>query len=427
MNEFPLQRKKFKNGLRLVMLPRHDVQTVTVLVLIGVGSRYETLKQNGLSHFLEHMFFKGTERRPTTKEIAEAIDNLGGEFNAFTGEEYTGYYVKVAADHLPTGADVVADILLRPLFPPEEIERERGVIKEEIRMYTDTPMRHINHLWQEVLFGDHPLGRRIDGSEASVSAFMRRDFMGYVKKHYHTENTVVVISGNFDSKQVEKSVATLFKTLPQGAETFPKKAPKAVPAKRFLHERRVHMDQTQLMVGGPGLSLSDPNRAAADLLAVILGGGMSSRLFLSVRERHGLAYSVRTSSDTYVDTGSFVTQAGVRTDRADFALELILNEYNRIMDELVSEEELNKAKEMVRGRLVLDLEETNALALFAGGQELLKKKIETPAEIWKRISAVTAQDIQKVARKLLAHDSRAVALLSPHEDTSAFEALLAKK
>lgn len=426
MNAFPIIKQKLNGGMRLLMLPRQDLSSVTVLVLIGVGSRYETLRQWGLSHFLEHMFFKGTSKRPTTKEIAEAIDNLGGEFNAFTGEEYTGYYVKVAAEHLATGADVVADILLRPLFPPEEIERERGVIQEEIKMYTDMPMRHVQHLWQQALYGDHPLGRRIDGTHQSVSAFRRRDFLSYVKKHYHTANTVVAVAGKFEPKRVTTLMKKLFAGLPQGRQAQAKRAPSAVPVKRFVSEHRAHMDQTQVMVGVSGVSLKDERRIAADLLAIILGGGMSSRLFLSVRERHGLAYSVRTSSDNCVDSGGFVTQAGVRSDRADFALELMLNEYNRVMQEPVGKEELQKAREMVRGRLVLDLEETNALALFAGGQELLRGVIETPGQIWEKVLAVTAEDIQRLAQELLSPPKRALALLSPRADIDVFEKVLVK-
>jgi predicted Zn-dependent peptidase len=426
MNNFPVIKKKLSSGLRFVLLPRSEGQTVTFMVLIGVGSRYETDKQNGLSHFLEHMFFKGTERRPTTKEIAEAIDGVGGEFNAFTGEEYTGYYVKVSAEHLEHGADVVSDILLRPLFPPEEIERERGVIQEEIKMYTDMPMRHVNHLWQRAMFGDHPLGKRIDGTHQSVAAFKRPDFVKYTSKHYSTGNTVVVLAGKFDEKKALPLLKALFAPLAKGEETHPKKAPKQVPYQRFLHERREHIDQTQIMVGVPGLALSDKRRPAADLLAVILGGGMSSRLFLSVRERNGLAYTIKTSSDGYEDAGSFVTQAGVLTDKTELALQLILEEYDRVMLEPVTEPELAKAKEMVRGHLVLELEETNAMTIFAGAQELIEKKIETPADIWKKINAVTAKDIQALAQELLASEKRTLVMLSPHSDVAVFEKMIKK-
>lgn len=425
MNEFPVEVKTQESGLRFVLLPRESVQTVTFMVLVGVGSRYEKPEQNGLSHFLEHMFFKGTEKRPSTKEIVEAIDNVGGEFNAFTGEEYTGYYVKVAASHLETAADVVSDILLRPLFPQEEIERERGVIIEEIRMYTDMPMRHIHHLWQEVLFGDHPLGRRIDGTEEVVSSFDRSSFVDYVKDHYHSENATVIVAGNFDTKKTEKLLEKLFEPLSTGKETHPMPAPETIPVKRFMHELRESLDQTHMMVGVPGLSLSDDDRWAAELLAVILGGGMSSRMFLQVRERHGLAYAVRTSAESYVDSGSFVTQAGVRSDKALDAMKMILAEYDKVMEEPVPEAELSKAKEIVRGNLVLELEETNSLAVFAGGQELLKKKVLTPAEIWEKVSAVSADDVKRVAKRLLDPDKRAGVLLSPHKDVSEFEKLFA--
>src|SRR3989344_8508229 len=210
MSHFPLIQKTLPSGLRTIILPRPDFETATILVLIGVGSRYETPRQGGLSHFLEHMFFKGTEKRPTTKEISEAIDNVGGDFNAFTTEEYTGYYVKVASEYLEKGADVVSDILLRPLFPAEEIERERGVIQEEIKMYTDNPMRHIHHLWQQAMFGDHPLGRRVDGKHEVVGALKRKDFLAYVKSHYHTGNAIVVVAGNVDVKHTKKMIGKLF-------------------------------------------------------------------------------------------------------------------------------------------------------------------------------------------------------------------------
>jgi len=394
------------------------------MILIGVGSRYETPKQAGLSHFLEHMFFKGTQTRPSAKEIAEAIDSVGGEFNAFTGEEYTGYYVKLAAEHLNHGAEVVSDILLRPLFPEAEIERERGVIIEEIRMYTDMPMRHIHHLWQSALFGDHPLGRRIDGSIKTVSSFKRKDFLNYTKNHYHTSNTVVAVAGNFDVKKTEKLLEKLLAPLPRGEETFPKSAPRGLPRQRFVHEYRKHLDQTHIMVGVPGLARSDERSYAAELLAVILGSGMSSRLFHAVREREGLAYMVRTSDDSYVDAGSFVTQTGVRTDKAERALQLILAEYDRIMDEPVTDAELEKAKQMVRGNMVLGLEETNSIAIFAGEQELLEKKIKTPEDIWHKISRVTVPEIQKIARDLLPASRRAVALLSPRRSVKAFEKMV---
>lgn len=424
MNTFPLQQKTLPGGLRTILLPRQEVQTVTFLVLIGVGSRYETPKQSGLSHFLEHMFFKGTTNRPTTKEIAEAIENVGGEFNAFTAEEFTGYYVKVAAEHLERGAEVVADILLNPLFPAEEIERERGVIIEEIRMYTDMPMRHVGHLWQHALYGNHPLGRRIDGSEETVSKFKRSDFLKYTKHHYHTKNAVVTVAGKFEPRHANALLERLFVTLPKGGEIHPKTAPRSLPAHRFVHEHRAHIDQTHMIVGVPGFSYSDDMRYAAELLAIILGGGMSSRLFLEVRERHGLAYSVRTSLESYVDSGSFATQAGVRTDKADLALRLILDEYDRVMKEPVGAEELNKAKQVYKGHMVLELEETNALASFSGAQELLVGEVKTPQEILAKVDAVTAADIQNVAQHLLSPRRRAVALLSSHRSVAPFKKLL---
>jgi predicted Zn-dependent peptidase len=424
MDSFPLVVDKLATGLPTVMLPTHEGQTVTFLVLIGVGSRYESPRQWGLSHFLEHMFFKGTQKRPDTKQIAEAIDNVGGEFNAFTGEEYTGYYVKVASEYLERGADVVADILLQPLFPAVEIERERGVITEEIRMYTDTPMRHVWHLWSQALFGDHPLGRRIDGTPETVASFKRADFLRYTKQHYHTGNAVVTVAGRCDQVATKKLLAQLFASLPQGGATHPRPAPKRVPFQRVVAESRRSLDQTHLLVGAPGLSLHDDQRWAAEVLATILGAGMSSRLFIAVRERRGLAYAVRTSADSYTDAGSFVTQAGVRTDSALQALEVILDEYARIRNELVPPAELTKAKQMLRGRLLLELEETNALALFAGMQQLLRGTIETPATVREKIEGVTAEEVQAVAQRILDPASLALALLGPQRHVKPFERLL---
>lgn len=425
MSQFPLIQKTLPSGLRTIIMPRVEMASATILVLIGVGSRYETPRQSGLSHFLEHMFFKGTENRPTTKEIAEAIDNVGGEFNAFTTEEFTGYYVKVASEHLERGADVVSDILLRPLFPVEEIERERGVIQEEIKMYTDNPMRHINNLWQKGMFGEHPLGKRVDGYKETVGAMKRKDFLSYVKSHYHTGNAIVVVAGNVDVKKTQALLNKLFKPLTPGKETVPKKAPKKLPSQRFIHEFRKNLDQTHMMIGVPGVSSRDPRKYQAELLAAILGGGMSSRLFLNVRERNGLAYMVRTSSESYTDTGSFVTQTGVRTEKALDALKIILSEYDRIMEEEVSEEELNKVKQMARGNMVLELEETNALALFGSVQELTERKVLTPDQIMKEIDAVTVQDIKALAQDLLRKDRRMGALLGPQKSSKAFEKLLA--
>lgn len=424
MSSFNAEVKTLSNGLRTVLLPRRDGETVTFMVLIGVGSRYETPKQSGLSHFLEHMFFKGTENRPTTREIAEAIDNVGGEFNAFTSEEYTGFYVKVDNKHLQRGADVVSDILLRPLFAPEEIEREKGVIVEEIRMYTDTPMRHVWHLWNEAMFGQHPLGQRIDGRPETVNSFSRKDFLNYTKKHYHTGNAVVAVAGKFNAAKVEKLLEELMAPLSTGAATVPKKAPRKAPAKRFIREHRASLDQTHLIVGAPGVPLSDERRWAAGLLALVLGGGMSSRLFLSIRERRGLAYAVRSMTENYTDTGMFMTQAGVRTDKAAEAMKIIMEEYDRVMQEPVNEGELRKVKNMWRGQLMIEMEETNSLAVFAGAQQLLAGKTLTPEEVLEKVEAVTAGDVQKVAQELLPRKTRAAVLLGPQKNARAFEKLL---
>lgn len=424
MSNFKFSVQTLSSGLRTVLIPYRQVETVTFLILVGVGSRYETPRQAGLSHFLEHMFFKGTSKRPDKREIAEALDNVGAEFNAFTGEEVTGYYVKVPKKHLRLAADVVTDILQHSLFPEEEIEQERGVIVEEIRMYTDNPMAHVHHLWNEALFGNHPLGRRIDGKPETVGAFKRRDFLSYTKQHYHTQNAVVAVAGNFSEPTVMREVERLMQDLAKGKETSAKVAPKKMPAHKFIREFRPTLDQTHLMVGVPGVSVQDERRWATELLAIILGGGMSSRLFFEVREKRGLAYAVRTRLESFVDTGSLVTQAGLRSDKTKIALEIILHEYDRVMQEKVGVDELKKAKEMMRGQLVLGLEETNSMAMFVAAQSLLEKEILNPEEILERVEAVTAEELQTVAQELFVPSRRAAVLLGPQRSSRIFERVL---
>lgn len=421
---FSFTQKRLKGGLQVALFPRNEMQSVTFVILIGVGSRYETKSQSGLSHFLEHMFFKGTRNLPKPQHIAQALDDIGAEYNAFTGEEYTGFYVKTARENLSRGVEVVADILLNSQFLEQEIEKERGVIIEEIRMYTDSPMKHVSHLWQEAMFGKHSLGRRIDGSIKTVSSFSRKDFIAYTGKHYHTGNAIIAVAGACQTHEVSTRIQKLFAGLPVGRETYPTQAPRRIPEKRVVFERRTNLDQTHLIVGGPGLSLRDKRRWAAEVLAIILGGGMSSRLFVRVREEHGLAYSIHTSLSSYTDTGSFETQAGLRTDRAEFGLSLICSEYDKACKNLVSEDELARAKEIFRGHFIRNLEESNALAFYGASQLLLEKQFLTPAKVWDAIRSVSRKDVRSVARVLLDPRKRALALLSSHKSPKAFEKAL---
>ncbi len=424
MADLKVVKRKLPSGLRLLMIPREEIETVAFMVMVGVGSRYETLKQAGLSHFLEHMFFKGTEKRSDKKEIAEVLDGVGAYYNAFTADECTGYYVKCARENLELATDVVADILLRSLFSEKEIETEKGVVMEEINMYTENPMRHIEHMWRKALYGSHPLGRRIDGTVETVRGFSRKDLVDYAKKNYQADNVVVVVAGNFNEEEVEKLTKDLFADIARSKAKQPRKAPLKLPASKIVNERRAKLEQTHVIVGVPGVGLNDERRWAAELLAVILGGGMSSRLFMEVRENYGLAYAIGTSSDNYIDTGTLHTQAGLRTDKAKFAVQLIMDEYDKIMNEKVSVKELDKVKKYVHGRMVLDLEESSSIALFVGSQELLQEKTFAPSEIWGKLQAVTADDIQSLAQELLEKKKRSLALLGPQRSVAAFEKLL---
>lgn len=388
-----------KNGVRLITIPMQVTRAVTCLVLVGAGSKYETKKTNGVAHFLEHMMFKGTKKRPSKVAIASLLDGIGSEYNAFTGKEYTGYYVKVAHEHLKLALDVLSDSYQDSLFLAEEIEKERGVITEEINMHLDTPARHIGDLWEEVLYGEAPAGWPIAGQKENIAALRRDDFMAYLNAHYTAPNTTVIVAGKFDAQTITKTVEGYFGALPERKAGSKLPVREAQSSPQFLLHRK-ETDQTHLMVGVRAYDLFSPKRYAASLLATILGGGMSSRLFLEVREERGLAYDVHTSADYYTDSGYLVTQAGVRRDATAEALKVILAEYKKIADEGVSTEELNKTKHYAEGKMLLGLETSDAFAFYAGEQEALKERIRTPDEIIADIKKVTPAQVQRVAREL---------------------------
>ena len=277
-----------------------DTDTATVLIMTGAGSRYETRAENGLAHFLEHMFFKGTKKRPTALDISKELDGLGAEYNAFTGEEYTGYYAKVASKHWMTALDVVSDLFLNAKLEQEEIDRERGAILQEINMYEDMPMRRVQEHFKTLLYGDTPLGWDIAGPKSNIKAFMRKDFVKFLERAYTASNIVVGVAGKIDPKVVKKEI-------------------EQIPA-IFVQNKKV--DQTQLVVGVRAFDMFHKDRAALSVLATVLGGGMSSRLFIEVRERRGLAYSIRTSTDLFLDAGYLATQAGVEHENLEKALQV---------------------------------------------------------------------------------------------------------
>ena len=417
------KKTTLKNGLRIITVPMKNSQAVTVLILVGVGSKYETKDINGISHFIEHMFFKGTKKRLTKLEVAETLDRVGGMYNAFTGKEFTGYWAKVDVGHFDLALDWVSDIFLNSQIDKKEIEKERGVILEEINMYLDAPMMYVGDLWEKLLYGDQPAGRLIIGEKENILKFKREHFLNYLEDHYTAQNTIVCVAGNIESKSAEQKIKKYFKNI----RTNPLKSKLKVVERQTSPECLIHFkksDQTHLCLGTRAYDLFHPKKYAQAILAAILGGFMSSRLFMSVREEKGLAYYIRTSSDNATDTGCLVTSAGVRNEKAEEAITLILKEYGSLKNQKISEKELQKAKDYLRGSLTLSLESSDAQASFYTGQELLTKKILTIQEQLKKIDEVSRDDILKVAQDIFTPEKLNLALIGPFKNKNKFQRLL---
>ncbi len=412
-----------ENGLRVITIPMRSTRAVTVLVTVGTGSKYETKEISGLSHFLEHMLFKGTKKRPTTLEVTEPLDRVGGIFNAFTGKEVTGYWVKVDSRHLDLALDLVSDIFLNSRLEEKEIKREKGVIIEEMNMYLDTPIAYIGDLWEKLLYGNQPAGWLIIGKKENILKFKRNHFVSYLKNHYSAKNTIVCVAGNIDSKITEKKIKKYFqKTRTSSPKAKLKVVEKQKNPKSLVHFKKT--DQTHLYLGVRGYDLFHPQRFSQAILATVLGGFMSSRLFISVRERRGLAYYVKTASEGTTDTGYLVTRAGVDHRIIEKTIKLILKEYTLLKNKKVSKSELQKAKDNLKGILTLSLESSDAQASFYAGQELLTKKILSPKEQFARINAVSLEDIQKTARDIFRPERLNLALIGPFKNKKRFDKLL---
>lgn len=414
---------QLEHNLRLLATPMANTAAVTVIVLVGAGSRYEWREINGLAHFTEHMFFKGAKRYSTTKDVAEAIDSVGGEFNAFTSKEYAGYYVRVSAEHLGLGLDVISDMLLNATFAEEEIERERGVILEEYNMYMDTPASQVGFDFERHLFGDQPLGWEEIGTLDAIKSVQRKDFLDYHERLYTPDNTVVSVAGAFDEEALSKQVSSYF-SFPEASkvhEWLPFETPKNGEA-AFVRQRPT--EQAHLAIGVMGFPEEHDDYYTARLAGIILGGNMSSRMFLSVRERQGLAYYVSTSSFGYTDAGAMVTRAGVDISRVDQSVVAICEEYRKLVKEGLEEAELVKAKDFLRGRLTLQLESSMRVASLLGVSELLYNRVRTPMEILEKIDQVTRDDIDRVAQQLLSPERLKLAVIGPFEEQERFVQLL---
>jgi predicted Zn-dependent peptidase len=413
------KKKTYKNGLRVITVPMKDNPTVTVLVLVGTGSDYEEKEVNGISHFLEHMCFKGTLKRNSAQIISHELDSLGCQYNAFTGNELTGFYAKGDSKNFKQIFDIISDIYLNSTFPSSEMEKEKGVITEEINMYEDMPQAHVSDLWSEVLYSDQSAGRSTLGSKENIKKMIRDNFVNYKKSHYVATKTVVIVAGNIKNDEVYKEVGKYFKDVPvNNGEKKPKtKDIQSKPNVKVLYK---DTDQTHFVLGVRSFSLFDKRNTTLALLCGVLGAGMSSRLFSKLREEMGVAYYVRAYNSPSLDHGSMQISAGVNNKRVEEVIKEIIKECNLLINKKVSEKELDKVKALIIGNMKMSLEATDDVANFYGTQELMKREMKTLDEKIKEIKKVKVEDIQKMAKIIFKTKNLNLAIIGPYKENTKF-------
>ncbi len=414
--------KQLKNGLRILTVPSQGTQAVTVLVFAGAGSRYETREERGISHFLEHMFFKGGKKYTNTKEVSMAIDGIGGEFNAFTGKEYAGYYVKAAVEHTELACDVLSDMLLHATFPTEEIDKERGVIMEEMKMYEDTPMYQVGWHFENLMYGDNSLGWDTIGTKELIMGVTQDMFKKHQEQLYVTDNTIVVMAGNITEDKAIELGEQYFGKLPKGErQTF---EPHDGYGNKQVLLRTKKTEQSHLCIGVPAYPARSKHQFALRLLSVILGGNMSSRMFLNVREAKGLCYYIRTGVDEYKDAGELSTSAGVDKTRLDEAITAIVQQYKLIAAEGITADELKRAKAYVLGHMALEFEDSEELAHFFGRQSLIYDETWSIEQYKEKYSAVTVDEVNALATELFQPENYRMVVIGDESDEERLKGLL---
>jgi predicted Zn-dependent peptidase len=415
-------KTRLANGLRLITAPMPHTRSVTVSIYAGAGSRYETSDVAGISHFVEHMVFKGTQKRPTAQLISEAIDGVGGIINAATDREYTVYYIKVARPYLQLAIDVLADLVQAPLFDAGEIEKERKVVLEELASVADSPGQQADLLLDELLWPEQPLGWDVGGTDESVSGLQRQAIVDYMRRQYVPSNMVVAVAGNVDADEIVELLGPSLGSLSaaEPGSWYPAHNGQSEPRCSVMFKRT---EQTHISIGLHGLSLRDPDRYALDLLSVLFGESMSSRLFVELRERQGLCYDVNSYVNHFLDAGSFGVYAAVDPSNAVQATSALMSELRRLAEGVPSEE-LHKARELAKGRMLLRMEDTRAVSGWLGGQEILTGDIQSPEDVIARLEAVQPQDLQRVAQSLLQREKLNMAVVGPHRSERRFLPLL---
>jgi len=415
-------RTVLPNGLRILTSTFRHTNAVSIIFLFGAGSRYETPELAGASHLFEHMLFKGTPERPTPRQISEVVEGVGGTLNAFTDREVTGYWCRLAQPNYREGIDLLSDMTLNSLFKEDDIAKEKQVVYEEIRASNDSPGARTSMLLDNLLWPEQPMGRDIAGSVESVGAISRDEMLKYLETQYVASNTVIAIAGNIEHTDIVEQVEGLLGGLHDGdiLPMFPYE-PKPL-TKRVAVEHRP-TEQAHISIGLTGLDNSDPDRHALSIMSVILGETMSSRLFEEVREQRGLAYDIHSGTHFFSDCGALIVESGIDPGRVDEAIPVILAELGKMRDG-VTEAEWSQARELTKGRMMLRMEESRAVSSFLGIQELLRDKVETVEEVLAKVSAVTREDIQRVANRVIQSENLVLAIVGPFDDASHFEAML---
>jgi predicted Zn-dependent peptidase len=417
------ERHTLSNGLRVLTAPLDHAKSVACYIMLAAGSRYEHASNRGIAHFAEHMFFKGPERRPTARDLSMEVDTIGGEFNAFTSKEYTGYYIRCAGEQRDTALDVLVDMLRNSKFDSEELEREKGVIIEEMNMYVDTPRDYIGSVYEELLFGSNPLGWETLGTKATIEGASRETFLDYLGEWYRPSRMVVGCAGAV-GEDILSMLEGLVGDIPAGPTGSPVGATIEQTTEPRVRIHRKDSDQANVALGVPSYPIGHPDRYVLQLLGTVLGTGMSSRLFLEVRERRGLAYYVFAFNNSFTDAGTLYAQAGVDLKRTEEAVKVIADEFKKLADEQVPADELEKARALAKGRFVLSTESPNGLLVSGLRREVLEGRAAEPTEILAGLDAVTAEDVQRVEQDVIGGSGLRCAVIGPFDDEDAFSALL---
>ena len=416
------QRAVLDNGLTVLTSSMPHTRSVSMAVFIGAGSRYESDELAGASHFLEHLLFKGTKNWPTARELSEAVEGLGGMMNASTDREMTVYWCKVASDHARQALAVLSDMMLNPIIDSSEMEKEREVVLEELRMTNDIPSNRVNLLIDEIMWPDQPMGRDVGGSQDSVRGITKDQILEYIRHQYNPSNAVITVAGNISHEETVDALAEVLR------EWKPEKSESWYPVQNGQESPRIGVeqrktDQAHVCIGLPGLHIAHPDRFVLGLMNVILGEGMSSRLFLQLRENQGLAYDVHSSLNLFRDCGSLVVYCGVEPKKTQRAITSILEELHGLQAN-IPESELTKARELSKGRMLLRMEDSRAVAMWMGAQETLVGNVRTVDEVVELIDAVTIEDIERVAKDLIKEEKLSLAVVGPYRSEARFRNLM---